>query len=316
MHHPCSNLACSAAIAPSDLKARRETGLCWLCRRRWQMKGIPTGGYIPSDALRAIAKQTLTQINPTKDELRNAVRLARGVRHREGSWGDRPIYSYNMLMARPRIAASRRLPHMLVGRRKPPDAVSITVAAIHYHLAVNHLGVGTRYARWLCGASFMLRRNLIRPTGDTGSLKGREVRRNYRLEHSDFEVIGTHVLKTAKALGVTREVGQTATVIYLQGVEDGTFHRSVIVPRNSQPTQGPGDHPFDHYLPDHVPWSPQHGHGLRRASGKINGQWPEGVDAPADERTPNRLHRAAVRAWKAPTYTPQPSATDWLFKQP
>lgn len=50
MHHPCSNLACSAAIAPSDLKARRETGLCWLCRRRWQMKGIPTGGHIPSDA--------------------------------------------------------------------------------------------------------------------------------------------------------------------------------------------------------------------------------------------------------------------------
>jgi hypothetical protein len=52
MHHPCSNLACSAAIAASDLRARRETGLSWLCRRRWQMKGIPTGGYIPSDALR------------------------------------------------------------------------------------------------------------------------------------------------------------------------------------------------------------------------------------------------------------------------
>jgi hypothetical protein len=39
-------------------------------------------------------------------------------------------------------------------RRKPPDAVSITVAAIHYHLAINHLGVGTWYDRWLCGASF------------------------------------------------------------------------------------------------------------------------------------------------------------------
>jgi len=53
MHHPCSNLACPAKIAPNDLKARREdTGLCWLCRRRWQMNGIPTGVYMPSDALR------------------------------------------------------------------------------------------------------------------------------------------------------------------------------------------------------------------------------------------------------------------------
>ena len=52
MHHPCSNLACSAAIASSVPKARRETGLCWRCRRRWQIKGVPTGGYIPNGALR------------------------------------------------------------------------------------------------------------------------------------------------------------------------------------------------------------------------------------------------------------------------
>lgn len=160
--YPCSNQACSAAIPRSDLIARRETCLCWLCRRRWQMKGIPTGGYIPSDALRAIAKQTLKQINPTEEEIKKAVMQARGVRHRQGQWADRPIYSYNLLIARrPRHTASRRLPQMLVGRRKPPDAMSIMVAATHYHVAINHLGVGRRYARWLCGASFMLRRNLI-----------------------------------------------------------------------------------------------------------------------------------------------------------
>lgn len=160
----------------------------------------------------------------------------------------------------------------------------------------------------------MARRNLIRPTGHSGSLKGRQVRRNYRLEHGDLEIIGNHILKTAKSLGLTREVGQGATVRYLQGVAEGTYQRSVIVPRNSQPTTGPGDHPFDHYLPDHVRWSPSHGHGLRRASGKIDGRWPEGLDTPLDERKPNRLNQIRYNATKAPTYTPKLSDTDWLFK--
>jgi len=279
------------------------------------MKGIPTGGYIPSDALRAISRQTLRRLATTGDQTRAAVIQARGVRHRQGQWAERPIYSYNLLIARPRHAASRRLPHLLVGRRKPPDALSVMVAAHHYHIAVNHLGVGRRYARWLCGVSFMARRNLIRPAGQTGSLRGQDVRRNYRLEHSDLEVIGSHALKIAKALGVTRQVGQEATVMYLQGVEDGTYPRSVIVPRNSQPTTGPGDHPLDHYLPDRVPWSPQHGHGLRRASGKIKSQWPDSLDLPADERTANRLSQIAFDASKAPTYTPQPSATEWIFRR-
>lgn len=240
---------------------------------------------------------------------------ARGVRHRQGAWAERPSYSYNLLMARPRMIASRRLPHLLVGRRKAPDEVSIMVAIIHYHLATNHLGVGRRYARWLCGTSFMLRRNLIRPIGHTGSLRGSEVRRNYRLEHSDFEVIGSHIIKTAKALGVTRHVGQDATVIYLQGVHNGAYQRSVIVPRNSQPTTAPGDHPLDHFLPDRVPWSRQHGHGLRRSSGLIKSRWPEGLDVPADERTASRLNQIIFNANKTRTYTPQPNATDWLFKE-
>lgn len=104
MHHPCSNLACSAAIPRSDLIARRETGLCWLCRRRWQMKGIPTGGFIPNDALRTVSRQTLRRVAPTKDEVNAAVIRARGVRHRQGQWEERPTYSYNLLIARPRHA--------------------------------------------------------------------------------------------------------------------------------------------------------------------------------------------------------------------
>jgi len=316
MHHPCSNQSCAAAIPRSDFKARRSTCLCYLCRLRWQMKGIPTGGYIPGDALRAVAKKTLESLKPTQSELKDAVRLARGVRHREGPWSERPIYSYNVLLTRPRHAASRRLPHLLVGRRKAPDATSIMVAALHYHIALHHLGVGCRYGRWLCGASFMLRRNLIRPTGHSGSLRGQTVQRNYRLEHSDLEVIGSHVLKIAGALGVNREIGQGATVGYLQGVNEGTYQRSVIVPRNSQPTIGPGDHPLDHYLPNHVPWSPQHSHGLRRASGRISGLWPEGLDIPLDERTGHRLNQIAFNASKAPTYTPRATDTDWLFSSP
>lgn len=310
--HPCSNQACTAALPRSDLKARRETGLCWLCRRRWQMKGLPTGGYIPSDALRAIAKQILRLISPTDDEIRRAVMQARGVRHRQGQWAERPTYSYNLLMARPRQTASRRLPHLLIGRRKAPDEASIIVAAVHYHIAVNHLGVGRRYARWLCGASFMLRRNLIRPTGQKGSLRGREVRRNYRLEHSDFEVIGSHIIKTAKGLGITRLVGQDATVIYLQGVDAGVYQRSAIVPRNSRSTTGPGDHPFDHFLPAHVPWSLKQSHGLRRASGRINGQWPEGLDVPADELA-LALKQSNFSSYRAKTYQPSSEDTNWLF---
>lgn len=97
---PCSNQSCRGSIPRSDLRAKRETALCYLCRLRWQVKGIPTGGYIPSDALRVVAKETLGQINPTKEELGNAARSARGTRHRTGAWSERPVYSYNLLMVR------------------------------------------------------------------------------------------------------------------------------------------------------------------------------------------------------------------------
>ena len=309
MYRPCANQSCFLKVPPPYT----DIGLCLYCRMNWYEKGIPTGGFIPSDALRAIAQQTLDHLRLTQSDLSAAVRLARGTRHREGDWSDRPIYSYNLLMARPRPAPTRRLPHFLIGRRQPPNAKSIMVAALHYHIAINHLGVGPRYARWLCGASFMTRRNLIRPAGELGSLKGQTVQRNYRLERTDLEVIGTSILKIAKTLGVNREIGQRATVMYLLGVEAGTYHRSVIVPRKAQATTGPGDHPLDHYLPDRVSWSPRWGHGLRRVSGKIGGEWPTGLDVPLDERTGNRLNQIIFNANKPKTYKPDPAATSWLF---
>lgn len=312
--HPCANLSCANHLAQSELRSKRPTSLCSTCRMRWQDKGLPAGGYIPNDALRDTAKHILRVHCPTLADSTQAVRMARGVRHRAGKWTDRPSYSYNILMAHtPRYPASQRLPHLLIGRRKTPTLLSILSAASHYHIAQQHLGVGRRYARGLVGATFMGRRKLIRPTGNLGSLRGRDVKGNYQLRTTDFEIIGTHILRITKEIGIDQALSHTATVIYLQGVQEGRYNGRVIVPTNSHPTTRAGDHPLDHYLPDIVHWSPQHSHGLRRASGRIDGKWPTGLDIPRIERTTNRLNQIAYEAGKTPTYIPQSSDTDWLF---
>lgn len=312
MHTPCANQSCTGTVSESRAHRVGRTGLCRRCRNHWINRGLPLGGFLPTGAMRAVARELLADIKPTEGELRDALRVARGTRHREGDWGQRPLYSYGLLLTRPKVHYLRRLPHLLVGRRKPPDALSIMAALCQYHVAINHLGVGPRYARYLLGASYMLRRSLCRPTGELGTFNGRPTRSNYRICSSEFVFIGTHLLNhAAPLLSFDRRRGQDATVRYLKGVETGEFHRSVIVTFASQPTTGPGDSPLDHFVEDRPHWCPQHGHALRRASGLVHGEWPEGLDVPLIERTPSRLNQLRFDAMK-PAIAQTPD-TGWLF---
>lgn len=304
MIQPCANQAC-----PNVARSRWGTTLCRSCFKSWKNSRLPMGGYVPAGALRVIAKELRDHIKPTRAEIKEVIKYARGDRYREGNWRQRPVYSYNVVAARPRVPPSRRLPHILVGRRKPPDEVSILAAFAHGWIAKHNMDAFDGYARYLAGATFFGRRRLIRPTGETGSIDGKTTRRNYELDTNDLTVIGTHSLKAAKMLGCTEDHGRWVTIRYLRGVEAGEFPRPCIVPPGVMRTTGAGDHVFDHVLSCRLPHAPEWERGLRRHTGVIRGRYPENLDVPIRERPNlNQLRFDAQQVKRMP-----PPETDWLF---
>lgn len=304
MIQPCANQAC-----PNDARSRWGTTLCKSCFKSWMDRQLPTGGYIPSGALRVITKDLREYIKPTRAEIKEAIKYARGERYREGDWRQRPVYSYNAVATRPWLPVKRRLPHILVGRRKPPDAITVLAAFAHYWIAKHHLDAFEGYAKYLAGSSFIQRRKLIRPVGEIGSFDGKETKSNYWLRTGDLTVIGTHSLKAAKMLGCTEDHGRWVTIRYLRGVEAGEFPRPCLVPPGVMRTTGAGDHPFDHVLSCPLPHAPEWQRGLRRHTGFIRGRYPTNLDIPIRERPNlNQLRFDAQLVKRMP-----PPDTDWLF---
>ena len=318
MHIPCANPQCPEPVAKELPSAASQFGLCRNCRYRLTNRLIPTCSMIPSPALAVIAKELLADTKPTKSDLNNAVRMMRGSRHREGLWRDRPIYSAAVVHAHsPRPKMARRMPELLVGRKRSPRPVTIVTAFAHYHLAINVLGLGRQSALFLAGASYFGRRALIRPVGQRREYRGKVVNNAYHLRFSEFVALGRLVLKAAATLGVTSSHVSKITVRYLSGVEAGDFNKPIVVHPLAGITTGAGDHPLDTFLPhpDLTPSLPRFNSKIRRASGKICGraEYPEGLDVSLEELAQRSKSNAQLHHNQNQIKTTAAPSTDWLF---
>ncbi len=304
---------CASAICNNPLPAFEYTkrlsqrwGLCSRCRSVVQNRGVPLGGYIPGGAVNAVARSVKRKAEPTSSEVAEAVRLTRGTRHRVGDWADRPTYRMAVLR---HGRARERLQHLLIGRRHEPNASVIVRSFVHYVLAREFLGTGHRYGVYLVGGTFMGRQGLCVPPGRKDEVLTGDVRYSkYRLSYADFAIVGTHTLKAAEKLGLrrsNRDLTSSIVTSYARLLASGDAFPPVSVPIRSMRTDFLGDSLFDHVLPRSPAIPARYHKVIRRSSGLIAGQCPEGLD-PISETLPR------------PTTLPKPQAppmpsTDWLF---
>lgn len=302
---PCANPSCTHRL-PKNAQAN----LCGACEKHWRRTCLPMAGFISSMDLQVIGREFLKTHRPTPAESAEVLRLLRGPRHPVGDWNDRPT---------PRLAplihgrVNVRRPHVLVGRRKPPTMVGFAKGIVHHVLGRTVIGTGTVYNDYLAGATFYDRRAVTAPKGveiakNTGKVTG------YRLQQSDLSEIGRVIRRAALKIGIDaegREVTEWVTTRYLRGVEAGDFHKPVVVPLWVQPTSAGGDHPFDHWIPDRADVPRQYRHKIRRASGRVGRESPEGLDMSHEEI--EAIRRQPEPARNTITTTEAPS-TEWLFK--
>ncbi|WP_171134936.1 hypothetical protein [Ruegeria sp. HKCCD7221] len=310
-------ITCASATCDNPLPANEYTqrppqrwGLCSRCRLVVENRGVPLGGFVAGGAINAVARSVLRQTKPTPSEVAEAVRLTRGTRHRIGDWDGRPAYR----MAALRHGRAReRLQHLLVGRRYEPNASVIVRAFVHYSLAREFLGTGHRYNVYLSGGTFMGRQGLCAPPGRKDEVLTGDVQYSkYRLSYADFAIVGTHALRAAERLGLRRSDGDLRAFIvtsYGRLLASGDAHPPVSVPIRSMRTDFLGDSLFDHVLPRSSKIPFRYHKAIRRSSGLISGEWPEGLD-PVSDLTPRPSPPPKPNAvLKAPSM-PDPS---WLF---
>ncbi len=277
---------CASATCDNLLPAYEHTqrlsqrwGLCSRCRLVVENRGVPLGGYVPGGAISTVARTVLKHIEPTQSEVIEAVRFARGTRHRVGDWLDRPAYRMPPL----RYGRARtRLPHLLVGRRYEPNPSVIVRAFVHYTLAREFLDTGHRYNVFVAGGTFMGRQGLCVPPGQKDEVPTGDVRYSkYRLTYADFAIVGTHAHKAAEKIGLRRTDGDLRALIvttYGRLLASGDAHPPVSVPIRSMRTDFLGDSLFDHVLPRSSKIPSRYHKAIRRSSGLIKGEWPEGLD--------------------------------------
>lgn len=308
----CASVTCTNPLPAFEYTERLPLrwGLCSRCRSVVQNRGVPLGGFVSGHSINAVARSVFKHIKPTPSEVAEAVRLTRGTRHCVGDWDHRPTYR----MAALRHGKARdRLQHLLIGRRHEPNASAIVRAFTHYVLAREFLGTGHRYNVYLVGGTYMGRQGLCVPPGRKTEVLTGDVRYSkYRLSYADFAIIGTHTIKAAEKLGLHRsDRDLTAFIVTAYGrlLESGDAHPPVSVPVRSMRTDMLGDSLFDHVLP-RSPAIPLRYHKvIRRSSGLIKGEWPDGLD-PVSDLTPRLTPPAKPNeVLKAPPM-PDPS---WLF---
>ncbi len=308
----CASATCDNPLSAYEIRQRlpQRWGLCSRCQSVVKNRGVPLGGYIAGGAINTVARSIFKHIKPTPSEIAGAVRFARGARHRVGEWDDRPTYR----MAPLKYGRARaRLPHLLVGRRYEPNPSVIVRAFVHYTLAREFLDTGHRYNVFLAGGTFMGRQGLCVPPGQKDEVLTGDVRYSkYRLNYADFTIIGTHTLKAAEKLGLRRtDKDLSAFIITTYGrlLASGDAHPPVSVPLRSMRTDFLGDSLFDHVLPRSSAVPFRYHKAIRRSSGLISGEWPEGLDPVSDlTARPSPLPKSNA-VLKAPRM-PDPS---WLF---
>lgn len=304
----CASATCDNPLPAFEFKQRLpgRWGLCTRCQSVVQNRGVPLGGYLSGHAINTVARSVLKHIKPTPPETAEAVRYARGTRHRVGDWDDRPTYRMAPLMYR---NARGRLPHLLVGRRHQPNASAIARAFVHYTLAREFLGTGHRYNVYLAGGTFFGRQGLCVPPGRKAEVPKGDARHvKYRLLYADCATLGTHALRAAGRLGLLRsDRDLTAFIVTAYGrlLASNEAYPPISVPIRSMRTDFLGDSIFDHKLPRSSQVPARYHRAIRRSSGLISGQWPEDLD-PVSDLVPKPTSPMEPKA------LPMPS-TDWLF---
>lgn len=309
----CTNPACARPTTGSGRHA--SANLCGGCGKHWDRWSVPTAGFVSSLDLQGVARELLAKVRPTKAEIAAALRIMRGSRHREGPWDERPAYRVAPLL---HGRVHRRLPHLLVGRRKAPSKLGLAMALTHYHLANQVIGTKGTYSQFLAGVTWYNRRSPSAPKGGEEILRGDARTAGYRLHVNDFSTIGREVSTAGAALGLdpkSRWVADQIAAIYHEGLAAGRYHRPVVVPYGCFKTAAPGDHPLDHHLPPdgaHIPR--RYRQVIRRASGKIAGKWPEGLDLSWEERLA-ATQRNRIRPLNTLITTDAMPDTAWLFER-
>ncbi len=277
----CASATCDNPLPAYEFRQRlsQRWGLCPRCQSVVSNRGVPLGGYVPGGAINTVARAVLKHIEPTQSEVAEAVRFARGTRHRVGEWDDRPAYR----MAPLRYGRARtRLQHLLVGRRYEPNASVIVRAFAHYTLAQEFIGTGHRYNVFLAGGTLMGRSGLCVPPGRKDEVSTSDAGYSkYRLSYADFAIVGTHALRAAERVGLRRTDGNLRALIvttYGRLLASGDAHPPVSVPIRSMRTDFLGDSLFDHVLPRSSKIPSRYHKAIRRSSGLIKGEWPEGLD--------------------------------------
>ncbi len=309
----CINPACGELRSTADPQG--DIGLCALCRRAWFQYRLPTGGYFPTTEVIRIASKLRNEefVKPPSSiaEFR-AVEWMR-TRHSAGHWDDRPLFSLHKLFNKTHW--TRRLPHVLVGRRYAPRLRNLVEALVHYHLGRYVLGAGPGYAFYLAGAQYFGTRGLIRPPGqrntvlDARTREIREVRgKTYHLTTGDYRSIGRRCIDALDRFNIARnplgqEMKDLILGLHFEGVAAGDFHQAVVVHPGSIATFAPADHPFCHWTPKNTWWAPQFANKVRRGGGTIARQWPEGLDLSVDQKI--ALRRKLNAQWGKMPFDPE-----------
>ena len=301
----CASPLCNEYQAPCELRSKPNSqyGLCPECRAIVARKALPIAGFIPSPALTLVARKVLSKFEPTRSEINEALKFARGSRYRSGDWDNRPVYR---LMPLRHARAKSKLPHLLVGRRYMPTELSIVKSIVHTILAKEFIGTGHIYNRFLAGGTFMGRQGLAVPKGKKLEvLLGDSKSSKWTLTPSDIRLVGTHVLKSGIRLGFDfsdHDLCAFCCVAYQRALEAGDAKPPVAVPKYSMRTNYLGDHPFDHVFAPKSQVPARYRGKIRRASGLIEGVWPEGIE-------PN--HQKPFEPKSSPSPIPD---TDWIFQ--
>lgn len=309
----CANVRCGRSVSLREMRGRSRArfNLCPACSQLVTSRALPIGGYIASPALRAIGRSVLRRADLTPSDKAAGVYYARGREYPRGSWDGRPVYRMAVLKYRKR---RQRMHHLLLGKRKVLTPEVIVLAVVHYTVLRTVMDLGHRYAVFAAGATFFGRQGMCAPPGRKQDVALGDSRYSkWKLNYSDFSMLGAHALKAAQAMGIDhrdRDLQAFITTTYVRGVETGSFRPPVSVPHHAMHTTYLGDTIFDHRLTRRtversgVPR--MYLDQIRRSSGLVNRTWPDGIDPPS-----NLLPRETLTAKPAAP----PVATDWIFNQ-
>jgi hypothetical protein len=131
---------------------------------------------------------------------------------------------------------------------------------------------------------------------------------------TDFSAIGRECLKAGEVLGInskSRSVSDRITSIYLEGLQSGRYRPAIVLPYGCFPTAAPGDHPLDHRFSKASHVAPQYRDQIRRASGLIAGEWPDGIDLSWEEQEEQR-RRPKPNPFAIHTIATAPDVS-WVF---